>query len=156
MGRADRTKNMGDCGVDLEKTIMPVSVAGGIYDFSGTQSSHCYAENGISCSKEEVALWSKSWWDGTSDRWLLDEAFNDLLKDYKPTIGGELFMATRRTAFGDGDSLHAITLKCKTSGSKKGAIIGHSDYTSVVAVFDEDKGGAAGPCQMAVTSLMEA
>merc|ERR1711939_1142950 len=76
----------GDCAVDLEKTIMPVSVAGGIYDFSGTQASHCYAESNITCSKDEVSSWTKSWWDGSSDGWLADGDFNALMKDYKVTI----------------------------------------------------------------------
>ena len=147
---------MGDCAVDLEKTIMPVAVAGGIYDFSGTQASHCYAETNINCSKDEVAAWTKSWWDGSSDGWMPDADFNNLLKDYKPTINGEVFMAVRRNAFGDGDQQHYITLKSKTSGSKKGAIIGHSDFTTCVAVFDEDKGTAPGSASLAVVNLMEA
>merc|ERR1711939_348258 len=119
---------------------MPVSVAGGIYDFSGTQASHCYAESNITCSKDEVSSWTKSWWDGSSDGWLADGDFNALMKDYKVTIDGKPYMA----------------VKSKTSGSKMGAVIGHSDFTCVVAVFDEDKGTVAGSCAMAVSSLMEA
>merc|ERR1712178_195073 len=156
-GKRHSTENkMGDCAVDLEKTIMPVSVGGGIYDFSGTQANFCYADSGLGITKEEVAGLTKTWWDGSSDGWLSDSEFNALMKDYKPTIGGETYMALRRSAFGDGDSQHLITMKCKTPGSKKGAIVAHSDFTCVVGVFDEDKGFVAGPCAMAVQALMEA
>lgn len=44
----------GDCNVDLEKTIMPVATAGGIYDFSEIQASHVFAEYGLNVTKEEV------------------------------------------------------------------------------------------------------
>merc|ERR1719502_1543438 len=60
---------MGDCATDLEKTLMPLSTKGGIYDWSGTQASHVYAETGINVSKPEIDALVKGWWDGASDGW---------------------------------------------------------------------------------------
>merc|ERR1712216_430087 len=129
MGEAYSIK-MGDPATDLTKTIMPVASQGGIYDFSGTQASHAYAEDGLSCTKDEVAVMTQSWWDGSSDGWRTDAEFNDYLRTGpKVTIGGENYLPVRRSSFGDGDSQHGVTMKCKTSGSKKGAIVAHSDYT---------------------------
>merc|ERR1711975_84324 len=90
MGRRYSGRNMGDPAVDLEKTIMPVACAGGIYDFSGTQANYVYAESGVSITQEEIQYLTKAWWDGTSDGWSSDEDFNALLGsgEYKPTLGG--------------------------------------------------------------------
>merc|ERR1712146_726566 len=79
MGRRYSGRNMGDPAVDLEKTIMPVACAGGIYDFSGTQANYVYAESGVSITQEEIQYLTKAWWDGKSDGWSSDEDFNALL-----------------------------------------------------------------------------
>merc|ERR1712046_53377 len=139
-----------------------LAITGGIYDFSGTQPNHVYAEKGQSCSKEEVMTWVPAWWDGASDGWSSDEDFNNLLKQaasgngYSPFINGDQYIAMKRNGFGDGDCQHVVCLKDKTKGSKKGACIAHSDYTLVCAVFDEDKKRPQGPCLMACQALMEA
>merc|ERR1719331_2440455 len=93
---------MGDCATDLEKTLMPLSVGGGIYDWSGTQASHVYAEQGIAMGKPEIDALVKGWWDGKSDGWSSDKEYNELAKDYKPTLGGEEYVCLGRQAFGDG------------------------------------------------------
>merc|ERR1712118_187868 len=157
MGRRYSGRNMGDPAVDLEKTIMPVACAGGIYDFSGTQANYVYAESGVSITQEEIQYLTKAWWDGKSDGWS-DEDFNALLGsgEYKPTLGGENYAALRRNAFGDGDACHSITLKSKTPGSKKGAVVAHSDYTCCVGVFDDDKGQVPGPLTQQEQTLIEA
>merc|ERR1712216_1076629 len=58
------TTNMGDCATDLAKTIMPLATAGGIYDWSGTQASHVYAEEKVNVTKPEIDAMVKGWWDG--------------------------------------------------------------------------------------------
>merc|ERR1712028_321856 len=68
--------NMGDPASDFASLVGPYSVAGGIYDFSGTQENHAYHEdqgpaNGMksAVSKAEIADWTRLWWDGQSDAW---------------------------------------------------------------------------------------
>merc|ERR1711918_3513 len=156
------TGRMGDDSpaVNLANCIMPCAVAGGIYDFSGTQASHVYAEEGQAVPVEEVKHWSKGWWDGSSSSWSSEEEYNDLIRkqppEYMPTIAGENFVVLRRTEFPDTGGCHAFTMKTKTPNSKRGAIMAHSDYTVVVAIFDDDKAKMAGPLNMACQQLMEA
>merc|ERR1712216_693984 len=83
------TTNMGDCATDLAKTIMPLATAGGIYDWSGTQASHVYAEEKVNVTKPEIDAMVKGWWDGTSDGWSSEKDYMALAKDYKPSIGGK-------------------------------------------------------------------
>jgi len=75
---------------------------------------------------------------------------------FRPTIAGELYMAIARSAFGDGDCQHTVKLRCKTAKSKKTAIVGHSDFTMVIAVCDEDKNLMQGPLTSQVQSLLTA
>merc|ERR1712195_392488 len=80
--------NMGDPASDFASLVGPYSVAGGIYDFSGTQENHAYHENqgpanGMksAVSKAEIADWTRLWWDGQSDAWTTDAQFDASRKD---------------------------------------------------------------------------
>jgi len=147
---------MGDCAADLEKSVMPASLEGGIYDFSGTQATHCYAESGISITKEEIATLTKGFWDGASTGWTTDAEYHDTAGAFAPVIAGEKFICLSRTAFGDGDSMHVFRMKSKTKGSKRFCTFSHADYTMVISITDEEKGFAQGPAQIAVQALTEA
>merc|ERR1712098_995885 len=104
MGRLKTT--MGDCAADLAKTVMPLSTAGGIYDWSGTQASHVYAQEGVDVSKAQIDALVKGWWDGASDGWTDDEAYNKMAAEYKPQFGDKEFVCLGRQSFGDGDCMH--------------------------------------------------
>merc|ERR1711865_1032672 len=94
--------NMGDPASDFASLVGPYSVAGGIYDFSGTQENHAYHEdqgpaNGMksAVSKAEIA-----------DAWTTDAQFDASRKDeanpFKLMIGGIDYRIMRRAAFGEG------------------------------------------------------
>merc|ERR1711939_715596 len=117
-------RNMGDCATDLEKTIMPLAVGGGIYDWSGTQASHVYAENGVAMSKPEIDALVKGWWDGASDGWSSDKEYNELAKDYKPTLGGDEYVCLGRQAFGDGDCMHILRCNVRVVSEVEARLVG--------------------------------
>merc|ERR1711998_779594 len=153
----DHKLAMGDCAADLEKTIMPIAVAGGIYDFSGTQASHVYAETGINVTVAEIQELTKGWWDGTAEQWSTDEEFNEAVKKMSAiTIGGEEFRVMRRSGFGDGDKCHVVVLKSKKPNSKRNALVAHSDYTCCIGIGDDEQEKPVGPLNIAVQGLMEA
>merc|ERR1712205_82543 len=127
------TTNMGDCATDLAKTIMPLATAGGIYDWSGTQASHVYAEEKVNVTKPEIDAMVKGWWDGTSDGWSSEKDYMALAKDYKPSIGGQEYVCLGRQSFGDGDCMHVFRCKTKKKGDKTMACYAHSDYTLCLA-----------------------
>merc|ERR1712166_505228 len=122
--------NMGDPASDFASLVGPYSVAGGIYDFSGTQENHAYHENqgpanGMksAVSKAEIADWTRLWWDGQSDAWTTDAQFDASRKDeanpFKLMIGG-------------------------------------IDYTVAVGVYDEDAGQKDGGLSLQMQQLMVA
>jgi len=90
---------MGDPASDFNSLVGPYSIAGGIYDFSGTQESHIYHENqgpanGMKAgvTKAEIADWTRLWWDGQSNSWTTDAVFDFPRKDeanpFELVIGG--------------------------------------------------------------------
>merc|ERR1711998_788529 len=108
----------------LESTIAPLAIGGGIYDFSGTVPNHVYAElPGTDVSKDMVANYAKTWWDGSSPSWSSDDDFAELCKKGHKLAAGE---------------------------ENKGIIVAHADYTCIVGVFDQEKQKPAGPLAMAV------
>ena len=140
---------MGDPASDFQQIVAPHSVAGGIYDFSGTQENHAYYENqgpanGMksAVSKAEIADWTRLWWDGQSDAWTTDAQFDASRKDeanpFKLVIGGIDYRIMRRAAFGEGDQQHVIFGRSRDKESKTGCVIAHSDYTVAVGVYDEE------------------
>merc|ERR1712159_162004 len=155
--------NMGDPANDFGDTVKPYCIAGGIFDFSGTQEQTVYTwqndggdKGGSQPTKEEVALWTQFWWDGASDDWTSDTYLNEHRSEYKLVIGGIEFRFMRRIAFGENESQHAILARSKNSDWKTGCVIAHSDYTTIVGVYDEDAGQSVGNLQMAITQLSEA
>merc|ERR1711907_709887 len=139
---------------DLESTIAPLAIGGGIYDFSGTVGNHVYAElPGTDVSKDMIANMAKTWWDGSSASWSSDDDFADLCKQGHKIAAGVVTKGTlmRRAAFGENDGCHIITAQEK----KKGVIVAHGDYTCVVGVFDQEQNKPAGPLAMAIEDLMK-
>merc|ERR1712086_285596 len=159
--------NMGDPAADYTSLVGPYSVAGGIYDFSGTQENHIYTEiqgpnNGMksSVSKAEIADWTRLWWDGQSDSWTTDAQFDTTRKDeanpFKLMIGGIDYRIMRRAKFGEGDQQHVIFGRSKDKDSKTGCVVAHSDYTVCAAVYDEEANQKDGPCSLQLQQLMVA
>merc|ERR1711934_798191 len=138
---------------DFNATLAPLSIGGGIYDFSGTVPDHVYAEDertkpGI--TKDEIGLMAKAWWDGSSAGWSSDADFGDLCKTGHKLKGmGLTCTMMRRSAFGEGDSCHLVTAQYK----KKGIIVAHADYTCIVGIFDAEDGKPAGPLAMQIEDL---
>merc|ERR1711865_424546 len=120
--------NMGDPASDFASLVGPYSVAGGIYDFSGTQENHAYHEdqgpaNGMksAVTKAEIADWTRLWWDGQSDSWTTDAQFDATRKDKE---------------------------------SKTGCVIAHSDYTVCAGVYDEEANQKDGALSLQMQQLM--
>merc|ERR1712006_76782 len=111
----------------------PSQLAVGVYDFSSTYAAtfvHSADDDyAFELSQAEIQNLTKLWWDGSSANWTTDAEYQDLMRSGS-------FVAT----FGGEDQQHLIVLKTKTSGSKRGALISHANYTVACSVFDEDKG----------------
>merc|ERR1711998_92229 len=152
--------NMGDPASDYNSLVMPYSVAGGIYDFSGTQDNHAYTEVSQSVSKAEIADWTRMWWDGQSDAWTTDAQFDASRKDesnpFKLVIGGNEYRIMRRATFGEGDQQHVIFGRSKNKDLKTGCVVAHSDYTVCAAVYDEEAGQKDGALSLQMQQLMTA
>merc|ERR1712166_226394 len=152
--------NMADqCSNDLTANIDPVSTGCGIYDFTG-KDEFVWAELNCSTSAADVASMAACWWDGSSDQWSSNDDFATLCHDglpgaavkagHKITGNGLKCMLMGRTEFGDGGSQHIITGR----QGKKGIVVGHANFTCIVAYFDEEGGYPAGPCALAVEGLV--
>merc|ERR1711918_121087 len=121
---------------------MTTCTGAGVYDFSGTAPSPIYAQQGVECSPDDVASWTKTWWDGASSGWTSDEEYAELAKSgHKLKGAGLSMMLMGRNAFGDGDCQHIITAR----KGKKGCVVAHADFTSVCGFFDEEANFPAGP-----------
>jgi len=57
----------------------------------------------------------------------------------------------RRDAFGDGDCQHIVYAR----KGKKGIVVGHSDFTLVYGMFDDEAGYTMGTTAAKVISLSE-
>merc|ERR1711965_134173 len=137
---------------DLDSSIAPLAVGGGIYDFSGTVADHVYAEiPDTNITKDQIAIYAKTWWDGSSPKWSSEDEFAQHCKDGLKLVGGVVSRGTlmRRAAFGEGDCCHIITAQEK----KKGIIVAHADYTCIVGIFDQEQNKPAGPLAMAIEEL---
>merc|ERR1712072_158558 len=158
---------MGDPVKDYAGIIAPLSVAGGIFDFSNTQAEMCFTwvndageKGGSQPTKEEVAGWSQFWWDGTSDAWTsaaqFDASRNQFNDKHLFMVGGNEYRIMKRIAFGDNDEQHVVLGRSKNKEWKTGCVMAHSDYTVCVAVYDEDEKQKDGAVQLAMTQLMQA
>merc|ERR1711935_520820 len=160
MGQA--TSNMGDPSADYTGVIAPYSIAGGIFDFSGTQAEMQYIfvdggeKGGSAPTKAEIDELVRCWWDGSSDSWMTDKEFMASQSDIKLKIGGIEYRLMRRIPFGDNDSQHVILGRSKNKDHKTGIVIAHSDYTVAIAIYDEEELQTDGPLQMQMTNLMGA
>merc|ERR1712072_885364 len=87
----------------------PRSQLGGIFDFSGTQADHKFCWTGATekagkaePTKDEVANWTKFWWDGSSDDWTTDQEFQDKRNEFNEqslfTVGGNEYRIMWRIA----------------------------------------------------------
>eukprot|EP00658_Telonema_sp_P-2_P036521 TRINITY_DN263_c0_g1_i1.p1 TRINITY_DN263_c0_g1~~TRINITY_DN263_c0_g1_i1.p1 ORF type:complete len:170 (-),score=60.80 TRINITY_DN263_c0_g1_i1:307-816(-) len=163
---------MGSPADDFASTIEPYCVAGGIFDFSGTQDNHAYTwvnkasppEKGeaSAVTKDEVANWVKMWWDGSSTEWSSKEEFSNMLKakdnepGYQLHVAGVQYRPMRRNPFGEGDSQHVILARGTNKDFKTGLVLAHSDYTVCVAVYDEEENQKEGGLMQAMSMLMQA
>merc|ERR1719446_58663 len=143
----------------------PSQVAVGVYDFSSTYA--CTFQHGIpeadggiafSLSSDEIANFTKLWWDGSSASWSSDVEYNEVRgsESFKLIIAGDEYRIIKREAFGDEDQQHLIVAKTKTGGSKRGALISHANYTTVVTIFDEDKGYPEGSASVKLQQYSQA
>merc|ERR1712072_679277 len=168
MGTRQLSRNMGDPAEDFKAVLKPLTIGGGIFDFSGTQADHCFTWNGDGGdkagknqpTKEEVQAWTKFWWDGTSDDWTSDAQFNESRNEFNEshafTVGGNEYRIMKRVAFGDNDSQHVVLGRSKNKDWKTGCLLAHSDYTVAVGIYDEDERQKDGPLQLQMTNLMGA
>merc|ERR1712025_308677 len=115
----------------------PSQLAVGVYDFSSTYAAtfvHSADDDyAFELSQAEIQNLTKLWWDGSSANWTTDAEYQDLMRSgsFVATIAGEEYRVIKRGAFGDEDQQHLVVLKTKTSGSKRGALISHANYTGL-------------------------
>eukprot|EP00656_Telonema_subtile_P011682 TRINITY_DN157_c0_g1_i1.p1 TRINITY_DN157_c0_g1~~TRINITY_DN157_c0_g1_i1.p1 ORF type:complete len:165 (-),score=40.45 TRINITY_DN157_c0_g1_i1:303-797(-) len=158
---------MGDPASDFASVISPYTVAGGIFDFSGTQENFQYTwvndagdKGGGAVTQEEVKEWTRFWWDGSSDEWTTDADFAKMRGDQsnplKLVVGGVEYRIMKRVNFGENDGQHVILGRSKNSDWKTGCVLAHSDYTVCVGIYDEDEQQKDGPLQLNMTNLMSA
>jgi len=103
-------------------------------------------------TKDDVATMTKCWWDGASAEWNTDAAFDELCKTgHKITANGISYMLRSSRTFGDGDSQCMVTA-CK---GKKGLVVAHGDFITVVGMYDDNEGKPVGPVSVQVQKVAE-
>merc|ERR1712216_441367 len=140
------SKTRGDLDTSNLKSLDPLAVAAGIYDYShmwadydlDLQPNKAHSEIRFNAKEQNVANWVKFFWDGKSEGFTTNAEFAELARTTTVEIAGEDFIAVNRVEFGDGDCQHTIFFK--SLSSKKGAILSHSDFTMVLGLYDDEEG----------------